>query len=147
MRAHSLAGNWPTPLDLNSWEWKAGNPQATVYLRREDMPEDGAAWRTLFREIMITYPAADGWAIPAEAGAITAEDTVRGKMWWLLLYTFSMLARYQPRAWAKLLDLDQKDGPAALLRYALTEALNVIPHLVLEALDRQRSLLAKPMEF
>jgi len=68
-------GDWPTPLDLNSWEWMAGNPQATLYLRREDMPADQAAWRTVFHEMMTTYPAADGWAIPAEADAIKVEDT------------------------------------------------------------------------
>ena len=68
-------GDWPAPLDLNSWEWMAGNPQATLYLRREDMPADQAAWRTVFHEMMTTYPAADGWAIPAEADAIKVEDT------------------------------------------------------------------------
>jgi len=54
--------------------------------------------------------------------------------WWLLLYSFSMLARYQPRKWTALLDLD-RPGPAVALQYALEEALTALPHLVLEALD------------
>lgn len=38
--------------------------------------------------------------------------------WWLLLYSFSILARYEPRRWMKLLDLDTSKV-AVLLRYAL----------------------------
>jgi hypothetical protein len=66
--------------------------------------------------------------------------------WWLLLYSFSILARYEPRKWAKLLDLD-KTKTAVLLQYALAEALTVVPQLVLEALDGRPFLLAKPMTF
>jgi hypothetical protein len=64
--------------------------------------------------------------------------------WWLLLYVFSMISRYQPANWTKLLDLD-KSGYAAPLQYALQEAISVLPHLVLEALDNQSWLLPKPM--
>jgi hypothetical protein len=64
--------------------------------------------------------------------------------WWLLLYSFSILARYEPRRWAQLLDLDSS-GAAVLIEYALNEALTVVPHLVLEALDQSLLLLAKPL--
>jgi hypothetical protein len=66
--------------------------------------------------------------------------------WWLLLYSFSILARYEPRRWARLLDLDSSKV-AAVLQYALEEALTAVPHLVLEALDGEPSLLPKPMAF
>ena len=66
--------------------------------------------------------------------------------WWLLLYSFSLLARYEPRRWAKLLDLDTSKV-AALLQYALEEALTAVPHLVLEALDGEPHPLPKPMSF
>ena len=64
--------------------------------------------------------------------------------WWLLLYIFSMVARYQPANWTKLLDLD-KSPYAAPLQYALQEAISILPHLVLEALDGSPWLLSKPM--
>lgn len=64
--------------------------------------------------------------------------------WWLLLYSFSMLARYQPRKWAEALDID-KSSNAAALEYALDVALDVIPHLVLEGLDQTPVLLSKPL--
>jgi hypothetical protein len=66
--------------------------------------------------------------------------------WWLLLYSFSVLARYQPRKWMQLLDLDKAET-AVPLQYALEVALSVVPHLVLEALDGQSWLLAKPVAF
>lgn len=66
--------------------------------------------------------------------------------WWLLLYSFSMLARYQPRQWTDALDID-KSADAAALEYALDIALEVIPHLVLEGLRQQPILLSKPLAF
>jgi len=62
--------------------------------------------------------------------------------WWLLLYSFSMLARYQPAKWVGLLAPDSSRYAAAL-SYALHTALDVIPQLVLEALDRRPFLLQK----
>jgi hypothetical protein len=54
--------------------------------------------------------------------------------WWLLLYSFSMLARYQPRKWVELLDLDRSRS-AVHIRYFLETALSAIPQLILGALD------------
>jgi hypothetical protein len=64
--------------------------------------------------------------------------------WWLLLYSFSILARYEPRRWMKLLDLGTP-AVAVLLQYAMEEALTAVPQLVLEALDGQPILLPKPL--
>lgn len=64
--------------------------------------------------------------------------------WWLLLYSFSMLARYQPRKWTDALDID-KSPNAAALEYALGIALEVIPHLALEGLRQTPILLSKPL--
>lgn len=66
--------------------------------------------------------------------------------WWLLLYSFSMLARYQPRKWTALLDLN-KSPSAVALQYALEIAISVIPHLVLDALDQDPFLMAKQLAF
>jgi len=64
--------------------------------------------------------------------------------WWLLLYSFSMLARYQPRKWMELLDVD-KSEIAVGLQFSLELAMTIVPHLILEALDRQPRFLPKPM--
>ena len=70
-------------------------------------------------------PSVEGDDKPAPSSLMT---------WWLLLYSLSMLARYQPRKWLGLLDLDSS-LEATPLRYALDVALTVVPHLVLGALD------------
>lgn len=88
-----------------------------------------------YRSDRYLRPAIDGNAPPSPL-----------MTWWLLLYSFSILARYEPRRWTKLLDLD-KTETAVLLQYALAEALTAVPHLVLEALDGEPFLLAKPMAF
>lgn len=64
--------------------------------------------------------------------------------WWLLLYVLSMVSRYRPGQWNKLLDLDKSEY-AVSLDYALQEAISVLPHLVLEGLDDGPWLLRKPM--
>ncbi len=43
--------------------------------------------------------------------------------WWLLLYSFSILARYEPRRWVKLLDRDSPKGIAVLFGTRFEEAL------------------------
>lgn len=65
--------------------------------------------------------------------------------WWLLLYSFSMLARYQPRKWNDLLDLD-KPGFANQLIFALELAQSAVPHLLIEALDGAPLLFPKPSQ-
>ena len=66
--------------------------------------------------------------------------------WWLLLYTFSILARYQPRKWTQLLDLDAS-ACAVNLQFALETALSAIPHLLVEAVSGRPNILPKPMAF
>lgn len=58
--------------------------------------------------------------------AVGAEPPSPLMTWWLLLYSFSILARYEPRRWLKLLDQDSSKV-AVLLRYALEEALTALP--------------------
>jgi hypothetical protein len=66
--------------------------------------------------------------------------------WWLLLYSFSILARYQPRKWMALLDLNTSPTAVAL-QYVLEQAISVVPHLVLDALDEEPWVLARPVAF
>ncbi|GHE09110.1 hypothetical protein [Streptomyces alanosinicus] len=64
--------------------------------------------------------------------------------WWLLLYSFSMPARSQPRKCTGALDI-YRSPDAAALEYALGMALEVIPHLVLEELHLRPVPLSKPL--
>ncbi|MFI7075297.1 YaaC family protein [Micromonospora sediminicola] len=66
--------------------------------------------------------------------------------WWVMLYAYSMLSRYHPREWTAALNID-KSPAAHLLEYSLDLALDVIPHLVMDALDGTPTLFAKPLAF
>lgn len=57
--------------------------------------------------------------------------------WWLLLYGFSMLARYEPGPWRQLLEVDSSPWAVAV-ESALEIAMDVVPDLVLDALSAGR---------
>lgn len=54
--------------------------------------------------------------------------------WWTVLYALSMLARYQPAEWASHINVDASRHAVAIERL-LKDAIDVIPRLVLEAID------------
>lgn len=60
--------------------------------------------------------------------------------WWALLYALSMVARYEPDAWVGLLDVDESQL-AVPLEGVVEDALEVVPHLVLDALQATPFLL------
>lgn len=60
--------------------------------------------------------------------------------WWALLYALSMVARYEPDVWVGLLDVDESQL-AVPLEGVLEDALEVVPHLVLDALRATPFLL------
>ncbi|GAA5176690.1 hypothetical protein GCM10023321_85700 [Pseudonocardia eucalypti] len=62
--------------------------------------------------------------------------------WWLILYAFSNLARYHPKEWANDLNLDESLC-AASLNKAMDDALTILPHLVLNALDARPTLITR----
>ena len=57
----------------------------------------------------------------------------------------SVFSRYYPREWAAALNIDKCEA-AALLEYCLELALDVVPHLVMDALDGKPTLLAASLE-
>ncbi|GAA3068577.1 hypothetical protein GCM10010464_35970 [Pseudonocardia yunnanensis] len=70
------------------------------------------------------------WVIPTLAG--NDEPLKPIVTWWAVLFTLSMLARYQPSSWTKMLDIDSSpDAPA--VEYLLDEAHRVCVNLILDA--------------
>jgi len=53
---------------------------------------------------------------------------------WACLWTFSMLARYEPVRWTRLVDVDAS-GDATALDEALEDALDLVPALLVDALQ------------
>lgn len=77
------------------------------------------------------------YALPRISGGAPPKPLM---LWWLILYTLSNLARYRPREWTSYLALDSSRC-AASLNMAMDEALDALPHLVLNALEAQPTLI------
>jgi hypothetical protein len=75
------------------------------------------------------------WLIPTIASNSRALTPI--VTWWALLYTLSMLARYQPSGWTKFLDIDSSpDAPA--VEYVLDEAHRACVNLIAHELGRAK---------
>ena len=55
--------------------------------------------------------------------------------WWAVLYTLSMLARYQPAEWAAHVDVDASPHAVPVERL-LAQAIGIIPELMAEAIAK-----------
>jgi hypothetical protein len=55
--------------------------------------------------------------------------------WWAVLYTLSMLARYQPAEWAKHINVDNSPHAVPIERL-LETAIGVVPRLIAETIDQ-----------
>lgn len=69
------------------------------------------------------------WLFP-EAGGVTMTPFF---LWWSLLYGLSDLARYHPAEWTEVLDVIDS-WQAVSIEKALSDALAIVPRLVLEVL-------------
>jgi hypothetical protein len=72
-----------------------------------------------------------GSALPAVGGNAEAQHPLI--TWWMVLYGLSMLARYHPRVWSAMLNVDQS-GSAVPLQRVLEVAHRRVPALLLEEL-------------
>lgn len=121
-----------TPQVALAWERNVGAPLTF---------KDRAA---LLRQV-IDYPTGglwsddpSGWIIPAVGGNQRPQQPIVG--WWAVLFSLSMLARYHPNRWMRMLDLDNS-VEAEPLRALLAQAHADLPWLILvEALDANEQL-------
>ncbi|MFH8631135.1 YaaC family protein [Streptomyces lydicus] len=70
-------------------------------------------------DVRYAFPAFDGGKLPLHPFLA----------WWAVLYTLSMIARYEPSEWVKVLDIDANPDAAAV-EHALDRALDVVPELI-----------------
>jgi YaaC-like protein len=92
-------------------------------------PPPGADPQTLGETLTQPYRGDnDRWIFPAIAGDSLPMHPLLA--WWAVLYTLSMLARYQPAAWTAHIDINTNSN-AIPLETVLTRALDVCPELIL----------------
>ncbi|WP_394346715.1 YaaC family protein [Streptomyces dangxiongensis] len=79
---------------------------------------------TRYRGRSMAFPALTGNSLPLHP-LLT---------WWAVLYVLSMLARYEPAAWATTVNVDASKQ-AVPIEYLLDEALDAVPTLALEIMS------------
>lgn len=85
--------------------------------------------RRLFIELMVERYRHEQWAFPQVAG----QQLHPLMIWWAVLYTMSMLARYHPEAWALAIEVDRSPW-AVPLEHLLDQALEALPEVIFHAL-------------
>jgi hypothetical protein len=73
----------------------------------------------------------DWWVFPT-VGSMT-RPVHPLTVWWAILFTLSMMARYEPSSWASMIEIDSSQDANAI-EHLLDEAMDVIPSLLLEAI-------------
>lgn len=100
--------------------WDGGAPMADV--KQSD-------WTVEHLDELYAYAwdRTHGVVLPAVAGNTKAYDLVVA--WWLVLYSLSMLARYYPKEWTEMLDVDR--SPLAVpIEHLLSVAYSTVPALI-----------------
>ena len=54
--------------------------------------------------------------------------------WWMVLFSLSMLTRYQPDVWTVMIDVN-RSAHATDMEFVLETALSAVPDLIDEAID------------
>lgn len=110
-----------------------GDPPRLDIQRAWPAPNDGpVSGSDLERQLTVRYRGDDDrWAFPVLGAATQPLHPLLS--WWAVLYTLSMLARYEPGIWAGHLDIDRSND-AVPVANALNVALDACPQLVLHAI-------------
>jgi hypothetical protein len=83
---------------------------------------------------VMTWPYDGQWWLFPAAGPV-GRSLHPLVAWWAVLYTLSMLARYQPAEWATHINIDSSRHAAAT-ESLLKRALSTVPALIAEAISR-----------
>jgi hypothetical protein len=105
-----LVMNWELPGGSGGLEEKRG------FLRTMTRPYNG-----------------EWWMFPAAGAADRGMHPLMA--WWAVLYTLSMLARYQPAEWAAHINIDASRH-AITVETLLKRAIVIVPALIAEAIDQ-----------
>lgn len=129
----------PTPTRLT---WEAGDPELgprlTATFRRSDLPTLEAwapyvdIWDSSFSSGGLSWwNSVQVFFLPTVAGNPASQHPLM--TWYLVLYAYSMLARYHAGDWRRRLDVDSDTGAAALIEHvgnASDEALDLAGNVI-----------------
>ncbi len=110
--------------------WNSGNSMAGV--KQSD-------WTADHVDELYSYEwnGTSGVVLPAVDGNTKPHDLL--VTWWLVLYCLSMLARYYPKEWTEMLDVD-KSELAVPIEHVLSVAYSTVPDLIAFRLRSLRTI-------
>jgi YaaC-like Protein len=140
---YPTANGWESPNPTNLPIMRDPSAGWAAHLQWRLPRASGSAAERAEHLLTIVAPRYDtysmGWIRPAVGP--NRDNPSPLMTWWALLYALSMLARYYPDFWVKMLDLDHSPDAAPLMTI-LDDALTSVPRLVLGALRRSPYLTA-----
>lgn len=106
-------------------------------------PDSTGSLEEKLRYLQVMIRPCDGqwWLFPAACPACRSLHPLMA--WWAVLYTLSMLARYQPAEWAAHINIDSSRHAAAV-ESLLKRALSTVPALIAEAISHVADLDQPP---
>ncbi|MFJ9521846.1 YaaC family protein [Kitasatospora sp. NPDC101801] len=134
----SFMADYPHAANYSS-AWHRGREQAAFgflqdrFKIRLEWPVDEATAAACTAKIASVATGYDGrlYLMPAVAGNDRPLHPLM--VWWLVLYSLSMLARYEPAGWGEHIDVD-RSAHAVALEHMLDVALTAVPKLIHSAL-------------
>lgn len=127
-RYPALTGWVTTTPNGSSQDWPGPNMALSLRWRKPDDLKVGHVLDgrlTTYRGSTLAYPTLEG-----------ATQTVHPLMaWWMVLYSLSMLTRYQPDVWTEMIDVN-RSPQATAVEYVLETALSAVPDLIDEAINQ-----------
>lgn len=131
---------------LDGWAWSNPTPSATSVRVSQtrtwevtlQLPAPGYPDRAL-RDRSAFYRGAC-YAYPKTSDGLTIHPFLA---WWLILYSLSMLARYQPNEWMLLIDVNSHPD-AVPIESILTFCQNAVPELALRAIEDAANVTLLP---
>ncbi|MFI5606858.1 YaaC family protein [Amycolatopsis sp. NPDC051903] len=121
---------------LTGWEFRApdGNPIGLHLVgNAAEVPVAwpnagyGEAEDEVLDRHTIEYRGYQRLAFPVVGGA--SEPAHPFLLWWAILYALSMLARYEPKVWGSLININESPDAAAI-EHCLEQALHLLPELI-----------------
>jgi len=109
--------DWPSPNMGLSLQWARPDGMVVGHVLDQRL--------TMYRGNALAYPTIDG-----------AANTVHPLMaWWMVLFSLSMLTRYQPDVWTQMIDVN-RSAHATAIEFVLETALSAVPDLIDEAINQ-----------
>lgn len=107
----------------------AGSALETSFLM--NVPDPGTDAPAVEQRCATRYRG-DWWVLPAVSGMDRPLHPLL--VWWTVTLALSSLARYEPEAWARMVDVDQPGSPAAAIEHLLDTALDAIPQMLVDTI-------------